>query len=182
MCDHWPWSWLPTPLTYPIQVLPGGHEAVTLQGTERDSHPGYSLSTKLASSCFDGTKVAPGIVLPGPRNNGASVRDRPQLFSMSRQGIHLRRHQLPWEGNARRKGSLPTNSHKQRGKKGHFHSDLHVGREEKQTSGLGSEWKAGHLGGCAGLQAQALWDVDSILSSAFLSGEPSPSLITQRPR
>lgn len=62
--------------------------AKTLQGRRGIST--HVQATNLANSLFVGTKVALGIVLTGPRMDGALVgRNMQQLFSVSRQGIHL---------------------------------------------------------------------------------------------
>lgn len=44
-----------------------------------------------------------------------------------------------------------------RGKKGHFHSDLHVEREERQTSWPGNEPGANLPVSCIWLWSQGLW-------------------------
>lgn len=59
-------------LTAQSKFFPGVPAAGALQG--RWGISTHALSTKLASSCFAGTKVTPGIVFTGPRTEGASVR------------------------------------------------------------------------------------------------------------
>lgn len=125
--------WSPVP---PLHTPDLPNQSPSLACGERGGvPPSRSLSMKLVSFCFVGTKVAADIVLTGPTMVRASMwRDVQQLFSVSRQGIHQRRPRLPWEGTAHREGSLPTTSHQQRGKKDRFHPDSHVGREDGRTS------------------------------------------------
>lgn len=137
------------------------------------SCPSHWLSTKLASSCLVGTEVAPGIVLTGPRIDGASTRrDTQQLFWYRGKEFVCEGISFPGKEMHTPKAHCQQILISTRGKKGCFHSDLRVGREESKHPL--QEGSLGRVSLCCVVVTRPMGLQLRSETEDYSSGEPSP--------